>query len=100
MYLPNFLDGFDRLVAFDAETTGTRTPDAEFVRKQPFAWRAPGITFGKGEGIDVQVLGLRSNALSGSGLQRLSMSREGLLGAPTGHAAVSHFRGPPHAMYD
>jgi hypothetical protein len=21
MYLPNFLDGFDRLVAFDAETT-------------------------------------------------------------------------------
>ena len=31
----------DRLVAFDAETTGKRTPDAEFVRKQPFAWRAP-----------------------------------------------------------
>jgi len=22
MYLPNFLDSFDRLVAFDAETTG------------------------------------------------------------------------------
>src|SRR5271165_1120880 len=43
MYLPNFLDGFDRLIAFDAETTGKRTPDAEFVRKQPFAWRAPGI---------------------------------------------------------
>jgi DNA polymerase-3 subunit epsilon len=43
MYLPNFLDGFDRLVAFDAETTGKRTPDAAFVRKQPFAWRAPGI---------------------------------------------------------
>ena len=43
MYLPNFLDGFDRLVAFDAETTGKHTPDAEFVRKQPFAWRAPGI---------------------------------------------------------
>src|SRR5271168_465750 len=43
MYLPNFLNGFDRLVAFDAETTGKRTPDAEFVRKQPFAWRAPGI---------------------------------------------------------
>src|ERR1700677_4356332 len=40
MYLPNFLDGFDRLVAFDAETTGKRTPDAEFIRKQPFAWRA------------------------------------------------------------
>jgi DNA polymerase-3 subunit epsilon len=43
MYLPSFLDGFDRLVAFDAETTGKRTPDAEFIRKQPFAWRAPGI---------------------------------------------------------
>ena len=41
--MPNFLDGFDRLVAFDAETTGKRTPDAEFIRKQPFAWRAPGI---------------------------------------------------------
>jgi len=25
------------------ETTGKRTPDAEFIRKQPFAWRAPGI---------------------------------------------------------
>src|SRR5258708_29708719 len=46
MYLPNFLDGFDRLVAFDAETTGKRTPDAEFVRKQPFAWRAPGVIIG------------------------------------------------------
>ena len=43
MYMPNFLDGFDRLVAFDAETTGKRTPDAEFIRKQPFAGRAPGI---------------------------------------------------------
>src|SRR5271163_3581240 len=43
MYMPNFLDGFDRLVAFDAETTGKRTPDAEFIRKQPFAWRAPGV---------------------------------------------------------
>ena len=43
MYLPNFLDGFDRLVAFDAETTGKHTPDAEFIRKQPFAWRAPGV---------------------------------------------------------
>jgi DNA polymerase III subunit epsilon len=43
VYLPDFLDGFDRLVAFDAETTGKRTPDAEFVRKQPFAWRAPGV---------------------------------------------------------
>ena len=43
MYLPDFLDSFDRLVAFDAETTGKRAPDAEFIRKQPFAWRAPGI---------------------------------------------------------
>ena len=43
MYMPNFLDGFDRFVAFDAETTGKRTPDAEFIRKQPFAWKAPGI---------------------------------------------------------
>jgi DNA polymerase-3 subunit epsilon len=43
MYIPNFLDGFDRLVAFDAETTGKRTPDADFIRKQPFAWKAPGI---------------------------------------------------------
>jgi DNA polymerase-3 subunit epsilon len=43
MYTPTFLEGFDRLVAFDAETTGKRTPDAEFIRKQPFAWRAPGI---------------------------------------------------------
>ena len=43
MYAPNFLDGFDRLVAFDAETTGKRTPTAEFVRKQPFAWKPPGL---------------------------------------------------------
>jgi DNA polymerase III epsilon subunit-like protein len=43
MYSPDFLDGFDRLVAFDAETTGKRTPDAEFIRKRPFAWRTPGI---------------------------------------------------------
>ena len=43
MYLPDFLDGFERLVAFDAETTGKRTPDAEFVRKQPFAWKPPGV---------------------------------------------------------
>jgi DNA polymerase III subunit epsilon len=43
MYSPDFLHGFNRLVAFDAETTGKRTPDAEFIRKQPFAWRAPGI---------------------------------------------------------
>jgi DNA polymerase-3 subunit epsilon len=43
MYKPNFLDGFDRLVAFDAETTGKRTREAEFILKQPFAWRAPGV---------------------------------------------------------
>jgi DNA polymerase III subunit epsilon len=43
MYLPNFFDGFERLVAFDAETTGKRTPEAEFILKQPFAWKAPGI---------------------------------------------------------
>jgi DNA polymerase-3 subunit epsilon len=43
MYAPNFLDGCDRLVAFDAETTGKRTPSAEFIRKQPFAWKPPGL---------------------------------------------------------
>jgi DNA polymerase III subunit epsilon len=42
-YAPGFLDGYNRLVAFDAETTGKRTPDADFIRKQPFAWRPPGI---------------------------------------------------------
>jgi hypothetical protein len=41
VYLPDFLDGFDRLVAFDAETTGKRTPDAEFIRRQPFALESP-----------------------------------------------------------
>jgi DNA polymerase III epsilon subunit-like protein len=41
--LDSLENGSDRLVAFDAETTGKRTPDAEFIRKQPFAWRAPGI---------------------------------------------------------
>ncbi len=43
MYAKDFLVGYDRLVAFDAETTGKRTPDAEFIKKQPFAWRPPGI---------------------------------------------------------
>ena len=43
MYLPDCLDACDRLVAFEAETTGKRTHDAEFIRKQPDAWRAPGI---------------------------------------------------------
>jgi DNA polymerase-3 subunit epsilon len=43
MFLPDFLDGFDRLVAFDAETTGKKTPNADFIKKQPFAWKPPGI---------------------------------------------------------
>ena len=43
MYKPDFLDRFDRLIAFDAETTGKRTPDANFIRRQPFAWKPPGI---------------------------------------------------------
>jgi len=43
MYTPDFLDAFHRLVAFDAETTGKRTPDADFIRRQPFAWKPPGI---------------------------------------------------------
>ena len=43
MHKPDFLERFDRLVAFDAETTGKRTPDADFIRKQPFAWKPPGI---------------------------------------------------------
>ena len=43
MFTPDFLDAFDRLVAFDAETTGKRTPSAEFIRKQPFAWKPPGV---------------------------------------------------------
>lgn len=43
MFTPDFLDAYDRLVAFDAETTGKRTPDADFIRRQPFAWKPPGI---------------------------------------------------------
>ena len=43
MHKPDFLDRFDRLVAFDAETTGKRTPDADFISRQPFAWKPPGI---------------------------------------------------------
>jgi DNA polymerase-3 subunit epsilon len=43
MHKPDFLDRFDRLVAFDAETTGKQTPDADFIRRQPFAWKPPGI---------------------------------------------------------
>jgi DNA polymerase-3 subunit epsilon len=43
MFAPDFLDAFDRLVAFDAETTGKRTPTPEFIRKQPCAWKPPGV---------------------------------------------------------
>lgn len=43
MFKSDFLDPFDRLVAFDAETTGKHAPNAEFIRKQPFAWKPPGI---------------------------------------------------------
>lgn len=43
MHAPGFLDGFDRLVAFDAETTGKRAPDPGYIRKQPSGWRPPGL---------------------------------------------------------
>lgn len=43
MYAANFLDSYERLVAFDAETTGKSPPSAEFIRRQPFAWKPPGI---------------------------------------------------------
>ena len=43
MHEADFLDRFDRLVAFNAETTGKRTPDAGFIRRQPLAWKPPGI---------------------------------------------------------
>jgi DNA polymerase-3 subunit epsilon len=43
MFKSDFLDNFDRLVAFDAETTGKHAPSAEFIRKQPFAWKPPGV---------------------------------------------------------
>jgi hypothetical protein len=66
MYLPDFLDGFDRLVAFDAETTGKRTPDAEFVRKQPFAWRAPGIIIEVGFVEMLEKAGLGARARCGA----------------------------------
>ena len=66
MYLPDFLDGFDRLVAFDAETTGKRTPDAEFVRKQPFAWSAPGIIIEVGFVEMLEKAGLGARARCGA----------------------------------
>jgi DNA polymerase-3 subunit epsilon len=40
MYLPNFLDGFDRLVAFDAETTGKRIPGRVY-SKAAFCLESP-----------------------------------------------------------
>ena len=43
MFAPDFLQDFDQLVAFDAETTGKRTPTADFIKKQPFAWKPPGV---------------------------------------------------------
>lgn len=43
MHAPGFLDGYDRLVAFDAETTGKRAPDPAFIRKQPLGWKPPGL---------------------------------------------------------
>ncbi len=43
MFAPDFLDRFERLVAFDAETTGKRTPSADFIKRQPFAWKPPGV---------------------------------------------------------
>lgn len=43
MHEPGFLDRFDRLVAFDAETTGKRAPDVGFIHRQPLGWRAPGL---------------------------------------------------------
>ncbi len=43
MFAPDFLAKYDRLVAFDAETTGKRTPTADFIKKQPFAWKPPGV---------------------------------------------------------
>ncbi len=42
-FTPGFLDIYDRLVTFDAETTGKRTPGADFIKKQPFAWKQPGV---------------------------------------------------------
>ena len=42
MYLPNFLEGYDRLVAFDAETTGKRTPTPNLFASS-LCLEAPGI---------------------------------------------------------
>ncbi len=43
MFKPDFLDPSDRLVAFDAETTGKHAPGPDFIRRQPFAWKPPGV---------------------------------------------------------
>jgi DNA polymerase III subunit epsilon len=42
MYLPNFLDGFDRSSPSTRRRRASVPPDADIVRKQPFAWRTPG----------------------------------------------------------
>jgi DNA polymerase-3 subunit epsilon len=43
MYQPDFLNSHDRLVAFDAETTGKRTPTAQQISTAPKGWKPPGI---------------------------------------------------------
>jgi hypothetical protein len=45
MYMPNFLDGFDRLVAFDAETTGKRNPGNQAGCRLAFAIPSAARTF-------------------------------------------------------
>jgi DNA polymerase-3 subunit epsilon len=82
MYLPDFLDGFDRLVAFDAETTGKRTPDAEFIRKQPFAGRAPGII------IEVGLVARRRGLAQGRDVKL--QGQPGWADRPRGHQDPRH----------
>jgi ABC-type uncharacterized transport system substrate-binding protein len=55
MYMPNFLDGFDRLVAFDAETTGKRTPDAEFAYAGELVKLAPDVLVGASNSVTTAV---------------------------------------------
>ena len=54
-----------------AETTGKRTPDADFIRRQPFAWKPPGIV--------MVVVDTPSHEL----LTRLSPDEMGAVGAGT-----------------
>ena len=84
MYVPDFLDGFDRLVAFDAETTGKRTPDAEFVCKQPFAWRAPAIIIEVGRELSAAPI---ANFALPSAPGRIPIERR-LLQPPRHHSAL------------